>query len=142
MMTFISSEQVWIDAYFTENNLGNIAIGDRAEVVLDAHPGQVFNGKVVSLNSGASSSPFSFSTNSARSTLPTTPRMSGWMRDPQRFPVRIVLQGHEQQRVNDNVQFRFNGQADIVVYTHSSNEWFNALAQVWMRFISYLSYAY
>lgn len=141
IMTFISADEVWIDAFFTENNLGNINIGDPVDVVLDAHPGQVFTGKVVSLNAGASATSFSLST-SSNTNLPSTPRMTGWMRDPQRFPVRIILDGHETARLDDNVHFRFNGQADIVVYTQSSNGFMNAIASVWMKFVSYISYAY
>lgn len=141
IMTFISADEVWIDAFFTENNLGNIAIGDPVDIVLDAHPGRVFTGKVVSLNAGASATSLNLSNNS-NSNLPPTPRMTGWMRDPQRFPVRIVLDGHETARLDDDVTFRFNGQADIMVYTKSSNGFMDAIAKVWMKFISYISYAY
>ena len=141
IMTFISAEEVWIDAFFTENNLGNIKIGDLVGVVLDAHPGEVFSGKVVSLNAGASASSISIGNNS-NVNLPATPRMTGWMRDPQRFPIRVVLDGHESARLNDDVTFRFNGQADIIVYTDSSNGFMDAIAKYWMSFLSYISYAY
>lgn len=141
MMTFISGDEVWIDAFFTENNLGNVAIGNKVDIVLDAHPGRVFSGKVVSLNAGASSSRFNLTSNS-NVNLPPTPRMTGWMRDPQRFPVRVVLDGHEQAKLDDDVTFRFNGQADIMVYTQASNGFMDTLGQLWMRVISYISYAY
>ena len=40
-MTFIATEDLWIQADFTENNLGNIKPGDEVELVFDALPGNV-----------------------------------------------------------------------------------------------------
>ncbi|WP_158263433.1 hypothetical protein [Aliiruegeria haliotis] len=40
------------------------------------------------------------------------------MRDPQRFPVRIILPGYETgPDAEDDVNSQFNGQAEIVVLT-------------------------
>lgn len=144
LINFISAEEVWIDAFFTENNLGNISLGNRVDVLLDAHPGQVFSGKVVSLNPGASVSAFSFSSsnNNNASRLPSTPRMSGWLRDPQRYPVRIMLDQYKAAHRDDEVKFRFNGQADVVVYTDEQQSVMNALGKFWITLNSYLSYAY
>ena len=139
-MTFISSDDVWIDAFYTENNLGNIKLGDEVSVVLDAHPGQVFKGYVSSLNPGANASLFNFG--NSESQLPTTPRMSGWMREPQRFPVRIRLAEHMAFKDNSDILFRFNGQADVVIYSQESNGLMNYLAKLWIYFLSYVSYAY
>ena len=144
LINFISAEEVWIDGFFTENNLGNISLGNRVDVLLDAHPGQVFSGKVVSLNPGASASAFSFSSsnNNNASRLPSTPRMSGWLRDPQRYPVRIMLDQYKAAHRDDEVKFRFNGQADVVVYTDEQQSVLNALGKFWITLNSYLSYAY
>lgn len=141
VMTFISGEDIWIDAYFTENNLGHIKIGDRVDIVLDAHPGEIFSGKVASLNVGVSSELFKLGP-SSNSGLPSVPRMTGWMRDPQRFPVRIAIDGHKNTDLKSNISLRLNGQADIIVYTRESNSFFDALAKAWINTLSYLSYAY
>ena len=141
VMTFISGEDIWIDAYFTENNLGHVNIGDRVDIVLDAHPGEVFSGKVASLNVGASSEIFNFGSDTNVG-LPRVPRMTGWMRDPQRFPVRVTLDNYETTNLDSDVSLRLNGQADIVIYTNQSNGFFDALAKAWICVLSYLSYAY
>ncbi|MEZ9822298.1 HlyD family secretion protein [Shewanella sp. 10N.286.45.A1] len=52
IMTFISSEDVWIEAYFRENSLGNITAGDEVEFALDYAPGQVFKAKVGNIDYG------------------------------------------------------------------------------------------
>jgi len=62
------------------------------------------------------------------------------MRDPQRFPVRITMRGYEVVDRAD-IHRNFNGQADVVVYT-GGNGVLNALAAVWIRLMSWLSYAY
>ena len=63
------------------------------------------------------------------------------MRDPQRFPVRIRMSGYEIGDENADIRRNLNGQADVIVYT--SNSWLmNGLGKVWIRLMSWLSYAY
>ena len=52
------------------------------------------------------------------------------MREPQRFPVRIVLPGFDAGDPDDDVILQLNGQADVVVYT-SGNRFMNALARAY-----------
>ncbi|MGB0899672.1 MAG: HlyD family secretion protein [Psychrobium sp.] len=142
LLMFMSTDEVWIDAYFTENNLGNMALGDRVEIILDAHPGEVFTGKIVSINGGVSAQMLNLGVTSAtNSGLPSVPRMSGWMRDPQRFPVRVAID--QPSGKNDKtIVLRHNGQADVLVYSKASNGFLNSLAGVWFKILSYFSYAY
>ncbi len=73
--------------------------------------------------------------------LPKPPEVTGWMRDPQRFPLRISMQGYEVGDEYADVRRMLNGQADVIVYT--TGNWItNALAWTWMRIMSVLSYAY
>jgi multidrug resistance efflux pump len=135
LMTFVSFDDVWVEAYMTENNLGRIARGNPVELTLDVYPGRIFEGVVSSITAAAAvSGPM------GHSNLPQPPKVTGWMRDPQRFPVRITMRGYE---VVDRADIRrnFNGQADVVVYT-GGNSVLNALAAVWIRLMSWLSYAY
>ena len=67
--------------------------------------------------------------------LPTIKNDSGWVRDPQRFPVRLIVQGTPPPGT-----VRFGSQVNVVVYT-GSNPVVNALGAVWIRLISILTYA-
>ena len=63
------------------------------------------------------------------------------MRDPQRFPVRIAMTGYEVGSGDADIRRVFNGQADVIVYT-SDNALMNRLGAAWIRFMSWISYAY
>ncbi|NOR18774.1 MAG: HlyD family efflux transporter periplasmic adaptor subunit, partial [Xanthomonadales bacterium] len=51
-MTFVAVDNVWIQADFTENNLGNIKAGDKVKIVFDVLPGEVYPGTVRELGFG------------------------------------------------------------------------------------------
>ena len=136
LLTFGSFDQIWVDAYFTENNLGRMAVGNPVELTLDAYPGRIFEGVVSSFtlaaSEGAATRP---------GELPRPPRVSGWMRDPQRFPVRIRMLGYEAGSEAANIRRQVGGQADVIAYT--GHNWvLNTLGAVWIRFMSWISYAY
>jgi len=135
LMSFISFEDVWVDAYLTENNIARISVGDPVELTLDLYPGRIFDGVVSSFSIGASvGAPIA-------GELPKPPEVDGWMRDPQRFPVRIRMQGYEIGTDTTDVRRMLNGQADVIVYTGDS--WLlNTLGAAWIRLMSWLSYAY
>lgn len=135
LMSFISFEDVWVEAYLTENNIARISVGDPVELTLDLYPGRIFDGVVSSFSFGAS-----VGTQMAGD-LPKPPEVDGWMRDPQRFPVRIRMQGYEIGSDTADVRRMLNGQADVIVYTGDS--WLlNTLGAGWIRLMSWLSYAY
>ena len=136
LLTFISGEDVWVEAYLTENNLGLVSVGDHVEVVLDIHPGRILEGMVASFGGAAASG-----RRRKAGELPSPPSVSGWMRDPQRFPLRIRLTGYEAGNENDDVRFQQNGQADVIVYT-GENWLMNSLGAAWIRLAGWLSYAY
>ncbi|MEE8360728.1 MAG: efflux RND transporter periplasmic adaptor subunit, partial [Gemmatimonadales bacterium] len=82
LATFISSVDGWVQVDMKENNLGRMKVGDRAEIVLDAAPGKVFQGEVVSIGFGIETSP-----GGSLGELQTTEQAKGWLQDPKRFPV-------------------------------------------------------
>lgn len=135
LMNLVSFDDVWVEAYLTENNLARVDVGDPAEITLDLYPGRIFKGVVSSITIGASvgvESPGS---------LPKAPEEQAWMRDPQRFPVRIRMTGYEAGNENADIRRNLNGQADVIVYT--GNNWLmNGLGKVWIRLMSWISYAY
>ena len=75
----------WIVAWFRENQLGNVSEGDRAEVVLDVLPGQVWPARVASFSAGIDT------VNQAAPPggLVDTPPQNNWISEPQRFAVRL-----------------------------------------------------
>lgn len=136
LMTFLDSTNIWVEAYMTENNLGNVKLGDPVDIVLDMHPGKIWKGEVASL------SPASSDGTSTKAGEPTDiPRSNGWLRDPQRFALRIILPGYTEGDETDDVRFNVNGQADVIVYTND-NAFLNTVGRVYIRLVSWFSYAY
>lgn len=131
IMTFVSGNDVWIEADMRENSLGNIKPGDRAEILLDVAPGRLFEGVVDSIGPGVE-----IKSAGAPGDLPTPSAPKTWLRDAQRFPVIIRFVDQEAAGLR-----RVGGQADVVVYT-GSNPLTNALGWVVIRLASILSYVY
>lgn len=135
IMTFIDGRDIWIEAYMTENNVGRIDAGDAVSVVLDTHPGRVFQGEVESVVSAA------FHDVLGADGLPNPTANTNWLREPQRFPVRIVLTNHRSADSEDDVKLFLNGQADVVIFT-GDNIIMNALGAAYIRIMSLFSYLY
>jgi len=130
LMTFVSASAVWIEASMRENSIGNIREGDPVDIVLDVAPGRVFSGEVASIAFGVDTGV------DTTGGLAKTEQASGWLRDPQRFPVIIKFSDDESAGLR-----REGGQADVLVYT--SNNWiFNPLGWLWIRLVSVISYIY
>jgi multidrug resistance efflux pump len=128
-LTFIDASSIWISAAFKENSLEYMTTSDRADIVVDSLPGSVFSAKVESIGWGVSQNSVDPSTG-----LPTIRNDSGWLRTPQRFPVRLIFDEAPPRGV------RFGTQVNVVVYT-GANPVANALGRVWIRLISVLTYA-
>jgi multidrug resistance efflux pump len=126
-LTFIDVGTVWLTAAFKENSLEHVREGNAAEVVFDTLPGRVFQARVESVGWGVSTG------DPQSSGLPTIRNDSGWVREPQRFPVRLVLDGGRP------VGPRYGSQANVVIYT-GDNPVMNALGAFWVRLVSFLTY--
>jgi hypothetical protein len=59
---------------------------------------------------------------------------TGWVRDPQRFAVRVRLDPNSNLR-----DIRVGSQASLVVYTQTS-ALTDAIGRLWIGLVSYLSY--
>jgi multidrug resistance efflux pump len=129
-MTFIDVGTIWINAAFKENSLERVVTGNRAEVLFDALPGQIFPATVESVGFGVSQGGTDPSTG-----LPTIRNDSGWIREAQRFPVRINIA--EALRPKGGV--RYGSQATVVIYT-GDNPVTNAWGAFWIRLMSVLTY--
>ncbi len=126
-LTFLDASTVWIAAAFKENSLEHIGSGNEAEVVFDTLPGRVFAARVESVGWGVASG------REASAGLPTIRNGSGWIREPQRFAVRLVFDERPPMGV------RYGSQANVVIYT-GSNPVMNAIGAFWIRLVSVLTY--
>jgi multidrug resistance efflux pump len=132
-MTFIGTGNVWVQADFTENNLGHVEPGDDVDILFDAIPGAVFSGKVREIGFGVKidSAPLGG--------LPTINNDRQWLRDAQRFPVLVDITGMpagEARRL-----LRIGSQASVIAYT-SGHPILALLGKLYIRAASILTYAY
>jgi multidrug resistance efflux pump len=132
--TFITLNDFWIDAYMTENNLGRIKPGLKAEILFDVYPGQIFQGKVKKIAPGVSTGK-----KSDLGELSVAQKSSGWLRSPQRFIV--VVEVTDPDFESELAALRHNSQVDVIVYTGDGFFW-NTLGRLWIRLVGLLSYAY
>lgn len=131
LMTFISTNFVWIQADMRENCLLNISEGNPVEIVLDAAPGHIFNGEVRSIGYGVSDN-----VSNTLGGLTTVHPTQGWLRQAQHIPVLIQFSDEESKGFK-----RVGGQANVIVYT-GENALLNGLGKIWIRLISFFSHVY
>jgi len=131
LMTFISTGFVWIQADMRENCLLNVKKGNFVEIVLDAAPGHVFKGEVLSVGFGVSDN-----VNNTLGGLKTVQPTQGWLRQAQHIPVLIQFSDEESRGFQ-----RVGGQANVIVYT-GKNGILNTLGKIWIRLISFFSHVY
>jgi multidrug resistance efflux pump len=135
VMTFISLDEYWVEAYLTENNLGRVEVGNSVDISFDVFPGRIFEGKITKIAPGVSTGK-----KTDLGELSVADKTSGWLRSPQRFSVIIQPTGSE-ALTEAEPDLRLNSQADVIIYT--GEHWFwNSLAWLWIRFVGLLSYAY
>lgn len=133
VMTLIALNDVWINADMTENNLGRIRPGNKVAIVLDSMPGHIFSGQVLSIGYGinASHPP-------PAGGLPTVDNNRDWLRQAQRFPVKIAFARDD---APPPTSLRVGGQADVLVYT-SGSSLLNIAGYLYIRVMSLFSWLY
>lgn len=136
VLSFIAGESVWLTAYLRENQLGKVAPGNAVRVAFDLLPGRVFDGKVDSVGWGVTRGG-----EAPAGTLPDVQSAKGWLRDPQRFPVRITLEAEASDALG-KLPLRNGAQANVLILT-SENSWLlNPIGRAWLRIVSWMSYFY
>ena len=133
LMTLIAIHDLWINAEMTENNLGQLEPGNPVAIVLDALPGQIFAGRVRSIGYGVS-----VGSSTAPGTLPSVENSRDWLRPAQRFPVIVEFIPGE---LSDFRGIRVGGQAEVMAFPSQGNP-LNLLGRLFVRLMSWLSYAY
>lgn len=78
--TLMPDGSKWVVANFKETQMAHIRIGQKAEIRVDAIPGQVFNGTISAISSA---------TGSKYSMIPTDNSAGNFVKIQQRIPVRI-----------------------------------------------------
>jgi multidrug resistance efflux pump len=133
VLSFVAAGPRWVTADLRENQLGNVARGNRALVTFDDRPGEVFAATVESVGWGVA-----IGGETPNGQLPTVDTPAGWLREPQRFPVRVVLdppaEGEEPLPPG-----RSGAQASVVILTRETSL-MNPLARLWMWASAKMSY--
>jgi multidrug resistance efflux pump len=135
VMTLIAIHDVWVDAEFTENNLGRVRVGSPVEMALDSLPGEILSGSIRSIGLGVSDG----QAPPPAGTLPTIQNNRDWLRQSQRFPVIISFDPGQEERLREYV--RVGGQVDVIAYSQGQ-PLLRLLGQAYIRLQSLLSYAY
>ena len=132
VLTLIAVHDLWINAEFTENNLGHLEVGTPVEIVFDVLPGSVFRGKVRSVGRGvrAGLSP-------SAGNLPSIRNERDWLRQRQRFPVIIAIDGDQDTVLSKYL--RIGGQASVMAYSEGTSL-LKLLGKAYIRVASWLSY--
>lgn len=129
LLTLVSYTDVWIQVDMKENNLAHLEPGTPVRLILDVLPGRVFQGSVRSLGLGVRSS-----STTARGELPQVSPTTGWLRQPQRFPVVVDLGEDVPAEA-----LRVGSQANVMAFTGREGI-LRPLGRLVMRFFAILSY--
>ncbi len=132
LMNVVDLGSAWVIAYFRENQLENIALGDPVEMTLDIRPGEVLRGRVVGFGAGVAT----INQQAPAGGLVQTPASGKWLSAAQRHPVRIAFEGEGIPR-----KVRVGSQVTALVRTESSGP-LAPLWWLWIRSLAVLSYVY
>ena len=133
LLSFLESGPRWISADMRENQLGNVEPGQDVTIALDIKPGKLFRGKVHSVGWGVSQGD-----EAPTGQLAAMPADQGWLRDPQRFPVRILVLPDEAREAGIDVG-RSGAQANVIIFANDGSV-MNPLGRFWIKIVALLSY--
>lgn len=133
LLSFIQSGPRWISADMRENQIGNLVPGNKVLVALDDNPGKLFPGRVESIGWGITQGE-----EAPTGQLPDVEAAKGWLREPQRFPVRIMLTPADDGRP-PLATGRSGAQANVLIFTDDESI-LNPIGRLWMRIVATLSY--
>jgi multidrug resistance efflux pump len=133
LLSFLDSGARWISADMRENQLGNVKPGQDVTIALDIKPGKLFRGKVHSIGWGVSQGD-----EAPTGQLASNPPDQGWLRDPQRFPVRILVLPDEAKEAGIDVG-RSGAQANVMIFANDGSI-MNPIGRFWIKVVALLSY--
>jgi multidrug resistance efflux pump len=132
LLSFLESGPRWISADMRENQLGNVKPGQRVYVAFDVRPGKLYRGQVQSIGWGISQG-----NEAPTGQLSTVEAPQGWVREPQRFPVRILLLPDDKGPGLD--LGRSGAQANVIIFT-DDHSILNPIGWLWIKAVALLSY--
>jgi multidrug resistance efflux pump len=133
LLSFLESGPRWISADLRENQLGNVKPGQDVLITLDVRPGKLFRGKVHSVGWGISQGD-----EAPTGQLSTVQPEQGWVREPQSFPVRILVLPDEAKEAGIDAA-RSGAQANVIILTEEGSI-MNPIGRLWLKIIALLSY--
>ena len=133
LLSFLETGPRWISADMRENQLGNVKPGQEVLLALDILPGKLFKGRVQSIGWGISQGD-----EAPTGQLAAQPESQGWLRDPQLFPVRILVLPDEAKEAGIDLG-RSGAQANVIIFANDGSI-MNPIGRLWMKLISLLSY--
>jgi len=133
LLSFLEGGARWISADMRENQLGNVMPGQEVLISFDIMPAKVYRGEVRSIGWGISQGD-----EAPTGQLPTVQTTQGWIREPQRFPVQILLLDDGQDQSATYLS-RSGAQANVMILT-GKNPIMNPLGRLWMKVVALLSY--
>lgn len=133
LLSFLERGPRWISADMRENQLGNVKPGQDVTIALDIKPGKLFRGRVHSVGWGVSQGD-----EAPTGQLASQPDDQGWLRDPQRFPVRILVLPDEAKEAGIDVG-RSGAQANVIIFANDGSI-MNPIGRLWIKVIAMLSY--
>lgn len=133
LLSFLEKGPRWISAEMRENQLGNVEPGQKVTVALDIKPGKLFQGRVHSVGWGISQGD-----EAPNGQLAASASDQGWLRDPQRFPVRILILPDEAKEagIDDG---RSGAQANVMIFTDDGSI-LNPIGRLWIKIVALVSY--
>jgi multidrug resistance efflux pump len=133
LLSFLENGPRWISADLRENQLGNVEPGQKVLVAFDVMPGKLFRGRVQSIGWGISQGD-----EAPTGQLSNVEAPQGWLREPQRFPVRILLLPGDDKGSTFEIG-RSGAQANVVIFT-SDKSLLNPIGRLWIKIVALLSY--
>jgi multidrug resistance efflux pump len=133
LLSFLEGGPRWISADMRENQLGNVKPGQEVIIAFDIQPGKLFRGRVDSIGWGVSQGD-----EAPTGQLSSMPADQGWLRDPQRFPVRIMVPPDDAEEAGIKAG-RSGAQANVVILTEDGSL-LNPIAKLWIKVVALLSY--
>jgi multidrug resistance efflux pump len=133
LLSFLERGPRWISADMRENQLGNVKPGQDVTIALDLLPGKLFHGRVHSVGWGISQGD-----EAPTGQLAAQPADQGWLRDPQRFPVRILVLPDEAKEAGIDVG-RSGAQANVIIFANDGSI-MNPIGRLWIKIVALMSY--
>ncbi|MDF1758964.1 MAG: HlyD family secretion protein [Coxiellaceae bacterium] len=111
---FILADTWWVEGLVAENGLSNLKMGQKALVMLDLYPGEIFNANVTSIGHGVQVEAIKPSGN-----LPEYSTKSAWFQAQQLFPFGVTLDPDQMKKL----QLRVGASGSVVVLRDGHSIW-------------------